>query len=283
MNQQLNEVQIKRYLDEPAEQFRVFDIPYLEKTKKCLDNFKIETEIEYDNYGNNNLQDLKEFLSKIGSNTEEDINLIDKTIKDITQIVMNSVDKKYTHYWLTIRVTLPTKEYDIKRWHCDGNYFRVSNRNDLFKFVTILQGPGTFFLKTTPKQRDIFLSIYNEEWKKSKERNSESNIHPDKDMVYRKALETKLEGLVIQAEKYQAAIFMSSVNTRTTCGIHSEPPKDVPRMFLSIVPCTKEEAENHKNPVDKIKKGGGDGFYGKYLKYKQKYNQLKADLLLRNR
>jgi len=277
MNQQLNEVQIKRYLEEPAEQFRVFDIPYLEKTKKCLDNFKIEKEIYYTNYGDNNLEDLKEFLTKIGPNTEEDINLMNKTIKDITEIVMKSVDKKYTHYWLAIRVTLPTKEYDIKRWHCDGNYFwrkgeNSPRRQDLFKFVTILQGPGTFFLKTTPKQRELYNYIQKEEIKNSKARDSDIKYRESRDLKYREALDLRIEGIRVQAEKYQAAIFISAIDERNICGIHSEPPKNVPRMFLSIVPCTKEETEMHNSQ----KKVGGDKFYLKYLKYKQKYIKLKS-------
>jgi hypothetical protein len=92
---------------------------------------------------------------------------MDKTIKDLTKIIMSSVDKKYTHYWLAIRATLPTNSFDIKRWHCDGSYFfsfdkPYERRKDLCKFVTILQGPGTFFLKTTPKERLLYNSIEKE-------------------------------------------------------------------------------------------------------------------------
>jgi hypothetical protein len=62
-------------------------------------------------------------------------------------------------------------------------------------------------------------------------------------MEYRKGIDSRVEGIRVQAEKYQAAIFISAIDERNICGIHSEPPKNVNRMFLSIVPCTKEEAE----------------------------------------
>jgi hypothetical protein len=278
----LNETQIKYYLENDPKQFRIFDIPYLSKTKKCLDNFKIEKTISYTNYGDNNLEDLKEFLIKIGSNTEEDINLMDKTIKDLTKILMSSVDKKYTHYWLAIRATLPINSFDIKRWHCDGSYFAdfekpYQRRPDLFKFVTILQGPGTFFLKTTPKERLLYNSIEKEEFENSKVREPDTKFRASRDMKYREALDSRIEGIRVQAEKYQAAIFISTIDERNICGIHSEPPKNIPRMFLSIVPCTKEETEMHKN-INNKKIGGDNRFYLKYMKYKAKYIQLKSKI-----
>jgi len=44
MINKLNKTNIKYYLENEPKQFRIFDIPYPEKTKKCLDNFKIESE-----------------------------------------------------------------------------------------------------------------------------------------------------------------------------------------------------------------------------------------------
>ena len=286
MNPILNNEQIKYYLENDPKQFRIFDIPYLSKTKKCLDNFKIEKGISYINYGDNNLEDLKEFLTKIGSNTEEDINLMDKTIKDLTKIIMSSVDKKYTNYWLKVASTLSYDDYIDKRWHCDGNYFGFydddrEQRLDMYKFITILQGPGTFFFKTTPKERKLFESIQKEELEKSKIRDSTIQFPERFDTEYRKNLDSRIEGIRIQAEKYQGAIFITNVNNinKNICGIHSEPHINVPRMLFSIVPCTKEEAEMHKNKhkTIMIMNGGNNDnkFYYKYMKYKEKYMQLK--------
>jgi len=289
MNQILNEIQIKRYLDEPAEQFRIFDIPYLEKTKRCLDNFKIETITGYTNYGDNNLDDLKDYLKTIGSNSDEDIEIMEKTIKDLTETVMKSVDKKYTNHWLIVRTTTGSLDElsNTKRWHCDGNYFghmydKLEPRLDMFKFITILQGPGTFYLKTTPKERKLFESIQKEEFEKSEIRDPDNKFRATHDLEYRRSLDSRIKGIRVQAEKYQAAIFITHVNdlNKNVCGVHSEPNRNVPRMLFSIVPCTKEEAEADKKARKTIiiKKGGyiRDNFYLKYMKYKQKYLRLKA-------
>lgn len=283
MTHLLNNKNIKHYLENNPEQFRIYDIPYLEKTKKCLDNFKIENTVSYTNYGDNNLDDLKDYLKTIGSNSDEDINLMDKTIKDLTEVIMNSVDKKYTNHWLIVRTGGPQEEFNIKRWHCDDNYFekmdRGKHRLDVVKFITILQGPGTFFIKTTPKQRDSLTSIKSEELEKSKMRDPSIKIPTRFDMEYRKAIDSRIEGIRVQSEKYQGAIFVSNVNNINVCGIHSEPKIDGPRMLFSIVPCTKEEAEFHKSshkPIPIEKRGGGDNeFYLKYIKYKAKYLRLK--------
>ena len=45
----------------------------------------------------------------------------------------------------------------------------------------------------------------------------------------------------------------------------------------------KDSIEIGNSITSRINQLGGYNYYSKYLKYKQKYNQLKADLLLRNR
>jgi len=290
MNQILNEKNIRNYLENEPTQFKIFDIPYDKKTKKCLDNFKVERYNTYNNYGMDNLSGLKEFLNEIGSNTEDDINIMDKTIRDLTKLVMSSYNKKYTNYWLTIRSTLPNNNFDLKRWHCDFNFLEVKDinkRTDLNKFVTVLQGPGTFFLKTTSKERKLFDSMYNEEFEKSEIRLKKNNSYlddssVDEDIKFRKALTKKAPGKTVQAKKYQAAIFMSFDTDFSMCGIHTEPPFNVPRLFLSIAPCTKEEAkarQKYDKAIDKKSMTGGNiDYYSKYIKYKLKYLALKKQI-----
>ncbi len=274
----LNKENIKEYLENDPKQFIIFDIKYSQEFKDCIDNFNIIKFSQYDNYGDNNLDDLKDFLFTIGSNTQEQVCIMDKIIKDITKIVMSGYDKIYTHYWLTIRAALPNQDYDIPRWHCDGNYFYKEtskeektffDRPNLTKFITVIQGPGTLFLKTTnPKERDLFNSTIAEESKKSYERDKEK--HYEDVIEVRKAIDCKIKGERIQSNKYQAAIFVSSIKDSDydKCGIHSEPPINTPRLFLSIVPATKDEVEMLKI---RHQSGGKINYYKKYIKYKTKY------------
>jgi hypothetical protein len=274
----LNKENIQEYLENDPKQFIIFDIKYSEKAMNCMDTFDIIKFSEYNNYGDNNLDDLKDFLFTIGSNTEKQVCIMDKIIKDITKIVMSGYDKIYTHYWLTIRAALPNQDYDIPRWHCDGNYFykKISkdektcfNRPNLTKFVTVLQGPGTLFLKTTTQEeRDLFITTITEERQKSYKRDKKT--HYEDIIEVRKAIDCKIKGARIQADKYQAAIFISTIKKcdDVKCGIHSEPPINVPRLFLSIVPATKDEVK-----IIKIRhqSGGKINYYKKYIKYKTKY------------
>jgi len=279
----LNQSNIKYYLDHQPKQFRIFDISYTTQVKKCLKNFKLENYNSYDNYADNNLADLKEFLTSLGSNSSDQIEILDNTIKKITEIVMSGYDERYTNYWLTIRVVPPTSRFDIPRWHCDGNYFHDGNKHStekfITKFVTVLKGPGTLFKKTTPKQRKEYNEIEEIEFKIRNERPGILNNVTD--IEYRKSLSDKVKdiGVDFQVDKYQAAIFIGYHREvyREVCGIHSEPPISEPRMFLSIVPATKEDVEMHKKMTNYklpiIQKGGYN--YQKYLKYKNKYLELK--------
>ncbi len=94
----LNQSNIKYYLEHEPEQFRIFDIPYTTQVKNCLENFKLENYKSYNNYADNNLEDLKEFLASLGSNSTDQIEILDNTIKKITEIVMSGYDKRYTNY-----------------------------------------------------------------------------------------------------------------------------------------------------------------------------------------
>ena len=278
----LNKDNIHEYLENDPKQFTIFNIDYSQESKDCIDNFNITEFSSYDNYGDNNFNDLKDFLLKLGSNKHKQVCIMEKIIKDITKIVMSGYNKIYTHYWLTIRATLPHPQFDVPRWHCDGNYFykepsddeqNTFDRPNLTKFVTVIQGPGTLFLKTnTQKERDLFICTIAEERQKSYK--CDKKTHYEDIIEVRKTIDTKIKGERIQSDKYQAAIFISNIKKSDVnkCGIHSEPPINVPRLFLSIVPGTKDEVELHKkrNQI-KHQKGGEINYYKKYIKYKAKY------------
>jgi len=52
------------------------------------------------------------------------------------------------HFWMAIRVTMPNNDYDIPRWHKDGNFFpQNNNETSTSKFVTVMKGPGTLLIK----------------------------------------------------------------------------------------------------------------------------------------
>ena len=57
-----------------------------------------------------------------------------------------------------------------------GEYILL-DRPNLSKFVTVLQGPGTLFLKTTTqKERDLFITTITEEREKSYKRDKKNTM-----------------------------------------------------------------------------------------------------------
>ena len=116
-----------------------------------MNNFNITNNSSFDHYGNvDNLDDTKlnDFLTKLGNNYN--INILNNIIHKLADKVTSGYETKFC--WLTIRVTLPHHYFDIPRWHKDGNFFSDSDRNQS-KFLTVLKGSGTLFIKKSKKNR----------------------------------------------------------------------------------------------------------------------------------
>lgn len=270
---ELNSKNIKQYLESDEYQFKIFDIPYTQKEKNCIDSFDLKLHATYDNYGDNNLEDLNNFLIQLGNNSDKKIKTMCNIIKKILKIVMTGYQKE--SYWLTIRVTKPTNDWDLPRWHCDGNYFlKTGERKIVSKFATALQGSGTLLLKTSnDAQRKKFIDI------------SEAAYQVNLDYIseqHREYINNNILGDIIKITNYQSVIFISG--PREICGIHSEPEMHTSRMFISIVPGSKKEIEGWHN-----KKGGGtrnefealprQGSFSNYISNKKDYLNLKLNIL----
>jgi len=136
---------IKEYLKDPKKNYLNFDIKYTKKETEYLDNLNIDKTLTSDHFGNIdnfNNQKLNDFLKNIGDN--QNIEILSKIVKKILTKVTSAYQTKFC--WMTIRVTMPSNYFDIPRWHKDGNFFR--NRVGFTsKFLTVLKGPGTLFIK----------------------------------------------------------------------------------------------------------------------------------------
>ena len=85
------------------------------------------------------MNNLNKFLNKVGTSDKECIKILEKAIMKILDNVLLAFEKEY--YWIDIRVSLPNNDFDIPRWHKDGQFFRLNKKSP--KFATILKGPGT--------------------------------------------------------------------------------------------------------------------------------------------
>lgn len=214
-----NQENITNYLSSDEFNYKIFDILYTEDEINTINNFNLTNFNTYNNYGENNLEDLEEYLKNNYGNSSESINKMSEIIKKICGVVLESYN--VDSYWLTIRTTKPTQNFDVPRWHCDGPFFK--SEKPISKFVTIFKGPGTLLYDLSKEERKNFF-IKNQECKYelknpvTKEVNSFS-------IEFRNCLNKKIEntGNIIQLLNKQCVIFYAG--SEKICGIHSEPKK----------------------------------------------------------
>jgi len=202
---------------------------------------------------------LNQFLSKLGTNTTDDIKSIEKLIMSIIRKVLKGYTKK--HFWMDIRVTQPDHNFDIPRWHKDGNFF-LQGPIELHtsKFATVLKGPGTLLIKGTKKVNQIYNENLIEQRKEyiptkvMKEIIAKGTFGKQSRRIhkkYRPILAKKLANeKVIQVKNTQGVIFFAG-NPVDKAALHSEPPNDVPRLFISILPSTETNIKDLKERWNK--------------------------------
>jgi len=236
---------IQNFIEEKPSTHQIFDIKYNKKEKTVIQNFSIENHSGFTFKGNlqelikeNNLQT---FLESIGSNNKENIIILQKIIYKVIKKVLLGVSLDY--FWLIIRISLPHNILKKQRWHYDGLYFPQSPKSLQTKFITALRGPGTLFIQNQDKALKIFNKINK---KRISEMNQELNFEKKMkiDEQYMPVFEKELEQFEkSQLKNNQGLLFMKNNNKRL---IHSEPSIDESRIFISIVPGTKENIEEIK-------------------------------------
>jgi len=258
---------IQNFIEEKPSTHQIFDIKYNKKEKTVIQNFSIENHSGFTFKGNlqelikeNNLQT---FLESIGSNNKENIIILQKIIYKVIKKVLLGVSLDY--FWLIIRISadprracpgsgdaggwslrktpLPHNILKKQRWHYDGLYFPKNPKSLQTKFITVLRGPGTLFIQNQDKALKIFNKI---DKKRISEMNQELNFEKKMkiDEQYMPVFEKELEQFEkSQLNNNQGLLFMKNNNKRL---IHSEPSIDESRIFISIVPGTKENIEEIK-------------------------------------
>jgi len=268
----LNTKDITNFITNKPKNYYIFDIKYNKKEQKCIDDFNINIIKNFSFFGNiTNLIDqnnLEIFLTEIGQcnmsclkgmqssasetdsnlNTNENITIIKEIIYKLIKKIIKSFMTDY--FWISIRINLPNNEFKIRRWHYDGIFF-INNKNALqAKFVTVLKGPGTIFLKNE-KATEIYNKLETYIRNKNKEKLIDKNtdiktiieIEKKYRPLYEKALKVIKE---YQLKNNQGLIFITNSGNSDLVKhpfIHSEPNIDKPRFFISILPGSQEDIE----------------------------------------
>lgn len=172
------------------------------------------------------------------------------------------------HYWLTIRATKPTNEYDTVRWHTDDLFFDYDGEKDrvglnqatrnrdqskgnktkekdkkvYWKLATTLLGPGTLFLKDGVQARRTQRAAKAAECAKRGEHTC-SNFRClgclDAVEAVRQTLAKSFAEEKVQSPEYGQVAFFRLGDEEGA--VHSEPPCDQDRIFVNVVPGSEDE------------------------------------------
>jgi hypothetical protein len=234
---------ISEYIESRKYDFKKIKIKYTHDEKNAINEFNISVSKSFDFYGEiTKTQGISDFLSSIGNNKK-------KTVKELNKIIINIIknvldEYKMEYFWITIRATLPNNEFDIPRWHKDGKYF-LGTTEETPKFATVLKGPGTLFIKHSSKINKIYNECLTKKRKEfvdisKKKELTKTDIDTIEDK-YRYIYATKFKKYkIIQVKNNEGVIFYPKVNEASKAAIHSEPKMTQPRLFISILPGTKD-------------------------------------------
>ncbi|KAF2652609.1 hypothetical protein K491DRAFT_583029, partial [Lophiostoma macrostomum CBS 122681] len=173
-------------------------------------------------------------------------------------------EKGVDYYWLTIRATKKTDEYDVVRWHTDDIFFDVEGelnrvspstkaphqqskskrtiRERYWKLATTLLGPSTLFLRDGDRARQAL-----REAKLAEQRvRGPHTCRTFRCLSCLDAIESirhNLANELGQEEKAQPAsgeVAFFRLGDESGA-VHSEPPVTEDRIFVNVVPGTEDE------------------------------------------
>jgi hypothetical protein len=244
----ISSTKMRNYLKSNKQDFKIFPIKFTASESNAINNLSIKESDNFDYYGNLESLDFKNFFSKIGENNLKNTKIIEKIIKKVTNKVLSSFDMD--HFWITIRASVPNNYFDIPRWHHDGCYF--SNINNQAKFAFVLKGPGTLFIKKSKKVIESYNKIQD---KFIKEKNEIVDIKLRTTLEFQRNINEKYRPIfakelskykIRQVKNNQGVIFWGGKDINSKA-LHSEPKIDQLRLFISILPGSKEMITEWEN------------------------------------
>ena len=230
---------IKDYLNSKKYQYKIFKIQYTEPEKKSIVEFSIDKNDNFTYYGNyKNMYGLNNFLKSVGENTIKNVNKLEQIINKMIINITKAYGLEY--YILMVRITLPTNKFDLVRWHKDYGY-----GGDSSKFCFVMKGPGTLLLKATKEVNDIYHKIHDKQKTERRAKNMSVKEQIEQSEKYKSVYANALKKFKVkQINNNEGVILYAGDQVQNINGaLHSEPKMDTTRIFISIMPQTKEYVE----------------------------------------
>lgn len=249
---------IKKYVNSGDYDYEEIPIKYTKQDSSTLNSFTINSQKSYNFYGSTHLSqknNVYSYLKTISNSNDKIIKNTEIIIHKIINSVLEGFDTDC--YWLAIRSFLKNKDYEIPRWHKDGTHL-ASIRTPQPKFALALKGAGTLFIENTKKNNDLYNKIQqkmaSENYPKkphTEYTKEDYDIYFKIEKKYRKIFATKFKSQsIIQIKPRNGVVFFGGVDSDKSA-IHSEPNMEEDRLFISILPLTKESLILMKEKYEK--------------------------------
>ena len=207
--------------------FAHFNFALSDAEMEARERLKIGRAGTYNNFGNiPALEDeVANFIVSLGT--------VALAAKHIAQLISRLTNEALLTFnaetaWMTLRASLPNNSFDTPRWHMDGYFFHPYS-GDQRKVAITLIGPGTLFNHLARESRQAFREC------------ARHHQHAPLALEGREALVRIVNagGGFERAGAMQGTIF--AVGSAERAAIHSEPMIDSERLFLSLVPGSREQ------------------------------------------
>jgi hypothetical protein len=244
---------LKDILESEDKSFIVADIELDKDERNLGTKLKVDKHQTYSYFGpihKDQIEYISDFIQKLGNDKNISDKVANMYMAKVIKPFLDSLNKDYA--WVTIRASkLPTDEFDLPRWHIDGYYYKVpeyiKKNKKLPKLVFTLKGPGSLLKETNKETREEFTILRRKLYKKLDYKDFPKNFDRKIEMDNRKQLNKFLnDNPSVTSNNDQIVIFI------TNLGIHSEPPIHEERLFMSILPGSKDDikelADGWKRP-----------------------------------
>ncbi len=234
-NQQTSPTPLRETLQKlgPETPFVDFPIVLSGEEKRNLNEIRI-TGAEYNNFGK--LDELipgatMYFTSM--SNDDESSQSISHVLNRIVTDVVSAARAETA--WVTVR-TFKREEAFIPRWHTDGYYYSPY-KGLAYKVAITLKGAGTLFYDMPKEEREAFYKIHSDD--------GHGNSIEGRGKLAKLIGASKAH----QPKPYTGVAFI--VGDPDTAAVHSEPPIDEDRIFISVLPGSKEQIQELRDRWEK--------------------------------
>ncbi|KAK1759998.1 hypothetical protein QBC47DRAFT_277486, partial [Echria macrotheca] len=183
--------------------------------------------------------------------------LLPRLVPFLTAVHTLLRDQGLEHYWITVRASLPTNEFDQPRWHVDDDFFspppgtddaevkKSGKREGGWKVCTTLLGSGTLFAADGKRARRTLAQTRRDVLRREKEGGEHVCLSircaacgRTADAVREEMADRMAGEVVVQSGYGEGAVF----RVGSECGaVHSEPRMECGRVFVNIVPGTEGE------------------------------------------